>query len=106
NSYNGNTTINSGTFRLAGNNVIPGGAGNGSVAVNGTLDLAGNSDTINALSGSGILDSTVAGTAVLTVGADGSDSIFSGVVQNTAGTLALAKVGIGEFTLAGNNSHS
>jgi autotransporter-associated beta strand protein len=106
NTYSGPTTINSGTFRLAGNNVIPSGSGNGSVLVNGTLDLAGHSNTINGLSGSGIVDSTVAGAAALTVGLDGSSSIFSGVVQNTAATLALVKVGIGAFTLVGNNSHS
>ena len=106
NSYSGDTTINSGTLRLAGNNVIPSGAGNGSVIVNGTLDLAGHSNTINGLSGGGIVDSTVAGAAALTVGSDGSSSIFSGVVQNTAATLALVKVGPGALTLAGNNSHS
>jgi len=49
----------------------------------------------------------VAGAAVLTVGADGSSSTnFSGVVQNTAGTLALAKIGVGMFTLVSSNTHS
>ena len=106
NTYNGPTTINSGTFRLAGNNVIPSGSGNGSVLLNGTLDLAGHSNTINGLSGSGIVDNTVTGAAALTVGLDGTSSIFSGVVQNTAATLALVKVGIGALTLVGNNTHS
>jgi fibronectin-binding autotransporter adhesin len=106
NTYNGDTTIISGTFRLAGDNVIPGGSGNGSVLVNGTLDLAGHSNTLNGLSGSGVVDSSAGGVAVLVVGTDGSSSAFSGTVQNTSGTLALIKTGAGAFTLAGNNTHS
>ncbi len=106
NTYSGVTTINSGTLRLAANNVIPSGSGNGSVLLNGTLDLAGHSNTIGGLTGSGIVDSTVAGTAALTVGSDGSSSIFSGVVQNTAATLALVKTGNGVFTLVSSNTHS
>jgi autotransporter-associated beta strand protein len=106
NTYTGNTTLNSGTFRLAANNVIPGGTGNGDVILNGTLDLYGNSDTIGGLSGNGTVDSTVAGSAVLTVGADNSSTIFSGVVQNTAQSLALVKIGTGAFTMFGNNTYS
>jgi autotransporter-associated beta strand protein len=106
NTYSGNTLINAGTIQTAVNNAIPGGAGKGSVTVNGALDLAGHSNTVNALSGNGVIDSSVAGVAVLTVGSDGSSSIYSGVVQNTASSLALVKAGAGSFTLVGNNSHS
>ncbi|HXI85441.1 MAG TPA: autotransporter-associated beta strand repeat-containing protein [Verrucomicrobiae bacterium] len=106
NTYSGDTTINSGTVRVGLDNAIPGGPGLGSVVLNATLDLAGHSNTINGLSGSGIVDSTTAGAAVLTVGGGGSSSTFSGVVQNTAGTLALVKVGAGTFTLVSSNKHS
>ena len=74
------------------------------------IDSAGNAVsvtyTLNGLWGSGIVDNTVTGAAALTVGLDGTSSIFSGVVQNTAASLALVKVGIGALTLVGNNSHS
>ncbi len=106
NTYSGDTTISNGTFRLAGDNVIPGGAAKGSVILLGTLDLGGRSNLVNGLSGTGTVDSTVAGTPVLTVGGDGSSSVFSGVVQNTVGALRLVKTGAGAFTLVNSNGHS
>ena len=39
--------------------VIPDGSGKGNVTVNGTLDMGGNSETINGLSGSGFVDNSV-----------------------------------------------
>ncbi len=106
NTYTGDTLIGAGTFRLAGDNVIPGGTGRGDLTVNGTLDLFGHSNLVNGVSGNGTIDTTAGGAAVLVVGASGASGVLSGVVQNTVGTLALVKTGAGALTLFGANSHA
>ena len=60
NNYAGNTNITVGTVKLAAAEVIPHGAGKGSVSVSAgaTLDLAGNNETINNLSGGGTVTSS------------------------------------------------
>ena len=68
NTYSGNTTIGNGTLQLGAANVIPNGAGKGDVIVTSTFDLNAFSDTINGLSGAGIVTSGAAGTPTLTVG--------------------------------------
>ena len=120
NNYTGDTIIGtngpgyfvSGTeawLKLGASGVIPNGAGNGNViiyhAYNGLLDLAGFTETINGLSGDGTVDNT-AGTGSLTVGANNVTSTFNGVIQNTAGTLALTKTGTGTLTLGGANTYT
>ena len=57
NDYAGNTTIKNGTVRLGASQVIPDGPGKGVVIMSAgtTLDLAGNSETINNLSGLGAI---------------------------------------------------
>lgn len=67
NDYAGNTNITVGTLKLAASEVIPHGAGKGTVAVSSgaTLDLAGNNETINNLTGAG----TVTSTPGVTIGA-------------------------------------
>lgn len=106
NSYTGNTTVTAGTLRFGANNVIPHGAGGvaGNVVVNGTLDLNGRSDSINGLSGSGIIDNTAAGTSTLGVGNNSQTTTFSGVIQSTNGNINLTKTGNGTLTLTGANT--
>jgi autotransporter-associated beta strand protein len=105
NNYTGNTIVSSGTLRLGASDVIPNGANFGNIVLNGTLDLNGNSDTVNGLSGSGSVDNTVAATtSTLTVGQNGQTSTFSGILQNTVGTLNLTKVGAGTLVLGGVNT--
>ncbi len=106
NTYSGATTISGGTLRLGASNVIPNGAGVGNVTDNGTLDMGGFSTTINGLSGGGVVDNSGGGAPTLTVGNNNVSSTFSGVVQNTTGTLGLTKIGTGDLTLGGNNSFS
>ena len=67
NDYAGNTTITNGTLKLGTSEVIPHGAGKGvvSVSAGATLDLAGNNETINNLSGAG----TVTSSAGVVIGA-------------------------------------
>jgi autotransporter-associated beta strand protein len=104
NAYTGTTTISAGTLRLGSANVIPDGSGRGNIAVAGTLDLNGFSETINGLSGAGTVDNTAVSTpATLTVT---TGSVFNGILRNSGANLALVKAGELDFTLAGNNTYS
>ena len=98
NTYGGATTINLGALRLGASNVLPDGS---SVTVSGLLDLNSFSDTINGLSGSGTVDTVAGGTPTLTVGANNAGGTFSGIIQNTAGTLSVTKNGTGNLRLSG-----
>ena len=105
-------TVNGGTLQLyaataAGAAIIPDGISVGNVLVNGTLDLNGISPNINGLEGSGTVDSvTNTATSTLTMGNGDSNAVFSGVIQNTAGSVAVTKTGWGTETLNGPNSYS
>src|SRR5262249_24322141 len=74
-----------------------------SVTDNGTLQLNNVSQTINGLSGSGVVQNIIGGNT-LTVGAGNATSAFSGVIQNGSGTMNLTKNGTGELTLSGANT--
>ena len=67
NDYAGDTLIRSGTLRLGVSDVIPDGAGKGKVIMSAgaTLDLAGNNEQINNISGAGTITSAPA----VTIGA-------------------------------------
>ena len=104
NTYTGATTISAGTLQLGASNVLPDGAGTGNVTNNGTLDLNTFSDAINGLSGSGTVDTVAGGTSTLTVGNGDGSGTFSGIIQNTAGTLALIKTGTNTQVLQGANT--
>jgi autotransporter-associated beta strand protein len=106
NTYAGGTTIASGTLQLGAANAIPGGLVAGDVNNSGTLDLATYSDTINALSGGGTVDTIEGGAPTLTVGANGDSGTFSGIIQNSSGTLNLAKTGSGVEVLANANTYA
>jgi len=105
NTYGGATTINGGTLIVGIANAIPSGS---SVNLSsGTLNLNGKSDNIDGLSGAGgVIDATVAGTITLGIGNNNSGGTFSGVIQNTAGTLSLTKSGTGTEVLSGTNTYS
>jgi autotransporter-associated beta strand protein len=111
NSYAGNTTItssgsNSATLTLGAANQIPNGAGKGNLIITGgNFNMGGFSETINGLSGNGTVDG-ISGTPTLTVGDGNATSTFSGVIKNTAGTLAVTKIGTGTLTLSGNNTYT
>ncbi|MCU0785173.1 MAG: M60 family metallopeptidase, partial [Verrucomicrobia bacterium] len=67
NTYTGDTIISSGTLKLGASNVIPDGAANGDVTINGRLDLNTFSETINGLSGAGTVDTVAGGSPTLTL---------------------------------------
>ena len=103
NTYSGATTISAGTLQLGAVGAIP----NVSAMIdNGILDLAGYNETIGSLAGSGIVESTNAISVTLTTGGDNTNTTFSGIIQNGAGTISLIKNGTGAFTLSGNNTYS
>jgi autotransporter-associated beta strand protein len=96
-TYSGATVISNGTVQLGINNALPM-AGNVNLA-GGVLDLNSYSQTLNGLSGGGTVDTVAGGTPVLTVGLNNASSTFSGVIQNSAGSLALTLDGNGTLTL-------
>lgn len=106
NSYNNSTLVNGGVLRLGAAEVIPHGPGKGSVTINspGLLDLNGFSETVNGLSGSGTVDNLADDPVTLTVGANNASSIFRGIIQNTAGTVNLVKIGTNAIMLSGPNT--
>ena len=100
------STVNSGaTLRL-------GGSGGDQIydgvvlTVNGTYDVAGLTETVGGLSGSGLVSSSVATNLVVTVGGANASGSFAGMLQNGAGTVALTKTGTGTQTFTGTNSFS
>ena len=106
NNYGGNTTVSQyATLTLGRADQIPNGSGTGNVTNNGTIALGGFNETINGLSGNGTVDGT-SGTPILTIGDNNATSTFSGNIINTAGTLALTKIGSGTLTLSGTNSYT
>jgi autotransporter-associated beta strand protein len=120
NNYTGNTVIGAngpgyyaaGTLaglQLGADGVIPNGSGFGNVSIsatyNGQLDLNGHTDTVNGLSGDGTVNNST-GSGSLSVGGNNQSCTFSGVIENTGGTLALTKVGTGSLTLSGVNTYT
>jgi len=101
-SYNGPTVVNSGGTLTATAGAL-GGQG-GPLLVNGTLNVNGD-NTNGDLNGSGAINKTNAGNATLTIGT-AADSVFSGPIGNSSGSLAITKLGAGALTLSGANSFS
>ena len=85
---------------------------NASLAVNGTFDLAGLSEAINALTGGGVVtnSSGAAGapvTSTLSVGSNNGGGTFAGSLQDGGAgkILAFVKNGNGTITLSGSGSN-
>jgi autotransporter-associated beta strand protein len=77
------------------------------VELDGTLDMGAFSSGAGALSGAGTVDnSTGAATYTLTVGGNGDPGSFSGIIQNSSGSVALTKTGTGTETLSGANTYA
>ena len=107
NTYGGGTTVSNGVIKLNTANAIPG-VGTGSVTVvsPGSVDLNGNNDAIDALTGNGTVDTVSGGSPILSVGNNDTSGAFAGSLQNTSGSLALTKNGNGTQTLSGANTYT
>jgi autotransporter-associated beta strand protein len=106
NNYTGNTTIAAGTLVLGAAGAIPGGTSSGSVIINGTLDVAGYSPTVNNLTGAGTVDDLSGGGSPVVSVYDSVASTFTGSIRNTTGSLGINKSGAGTLTLLGTNTYS
>lgn len=108
NDYSGDTVISNGVLQLGGNNVIPGGTSAGQVAIqsSGTLDMNTFSDAIGALNGNGTVNCTGGGGTTLTVGNNNTSGTFSGLIENTSGTVGLTKAGTGTEVISGANTYT
>jgi fibronectin-binding autotransporter adhesin len=106
-NYAGATTVSGGTLTIGTPNALPTGAlaGNVTVSGGGALNLSGNSLTINGLFGSGIIDNTAIPATTLLVGNNGASASFTGVIQNTRGSLGLEFLGNGTMVL-GNTANT
>ncbi|MBC8095987.1 MAG: autotransporter-associated beta strand repeat-containing protein, partial [Akkermansiaceae bacterium] len=105
NTFNGDVNVNSGTLRLGNAAGIPNGnsRGNLNIASGATFELSSLSPNINGLNGAGVVDQLAAGNFTLSLGNGNSNGVFSGTIQNSLGTVSLAKNGTGEQNLSGNN---
>ena len=99
NSYSGGTTLSGGTLQV-GIVAALGSASAPLTVAGGILDLHGCNIGVGALSGTGTIDN-LAGSSTSTLTAGNGNSTFSGVIQNTGGTVALAMAGTGTLALAG-----
>ena len=115
NSYNGPTTIqNSAQLTLGISNALPSTPRTDmTIQSSGVFDLSGHDDTAASLTGSAsgtVRNSTVATTSTLGIAPVSGSTIFSGVIEGTAGgtqgDIALTKSGGGTQILDGANTYS
>ena len=107
NNYTGGTAINNGTVKLGVDNAVSSsGAGDLTITSPGVLDMNARSNNINALIGTGTVDSSASGASALAIGNNGASGVFSGVIQNSSGALSLTKNGLGTETLSGANTYT
>ena len=103
NTWTGDMTINASAIFQPGHAATLGASN--SLTVNGTLQLNNVPQTIDGLSGSGVVRNVV-GANTLTIGGGGAGGSFSGVLQNGSGALSLIKAGAGTQILSGNNTYT
>jgi fibronectin-binding autotransporter adhesin len=105
NSYSGATTVSSGTLRAGSTSAF---GTNSAVTLANTstaiLDITGFSNSIGSLAGGGASGGNVTlGVATLTVGGDGTSTLYDGVIS---GTGAVTKAGAGTQTLTRANTYT
>ncbi len=99
NTYTGTLIVNQGTVSINSDNRF-GGLSGLSLAAGTTLDLNDFSESLGDLSGVGTISYGPIGGGVLTVGAKGTNTTFSGSI---IGTGDFVKTGAGTFTLGVSN---
>jgi autotransporter-associated beta strand protein len=105
NSWTGTTTLN-GLIKLGQAGVVPD-ASSVYVGKGGTLDMASFSEAIDGLTGVGNVDTTTSSaTPTLTLGSNGGNGTFGGVIQNSGASSSLAVVKTGAGTQAFTNANT
>ena len=111
NTYNGGTTVQTGTLQLS--NAAALGSTSGQLTLTGgLLNLNDQTVSIGNLSGTGgTIANNASNARTLTIGTgNGTGGIYQGVIANKTGTgtgtVALTKTGTGIITLAGTNTYS
>lgn len=100
----GTYTISAGILKLGATNTL---SNTCAVTINGTLDMNGYNNEVGSIAGNGTIDNiTGGGTPTLTCGGNNTSTTFSGIIQNTSGTLSLTKNGSGTLTLTGANTYT
>ncbi len=100
NSYTGATLVTGGALRLGVNDSLPSTTAV-TVSSGASFDLAGYTQSIGSLSGSG---NVALGAGQLDVGSDHSSTTFSGDLSGVGGRLT--KTGTGTLTLSGTNTYT
>ncbi len=102
----GPVTVNEGILRIdGGDNRLPTNSAL-NVRHSGTFDINGFNQSVANLTGEGaVTNSASASSSVLTVN-NTADGVFSGVIENGSGTVALTKSGAGVLTLSGSNTYT
>ena len=112
-TFTGAVAIGQGTLKMSGGATFPANK-NLSVAANATWLLDGSSQTVDSLTGLGLVgeEAATAGNDTLTIGGAGASSTFAGSIVGGNGTvaglrgIALTKAGAGTFILTGENSYT
>lgn len=102
NTYSGPTTVNGGVL-LAGSTSAFGNGSAMNVGAAGTVRLDGFNNSLGSLAGTGNVENANATTVTLTLGTDGTSTVFGGILRDGAGggALSLVKTGTGIQTLSG-----
>jgi autotransporter-associated beta strand protein len=100
NSYDGATTISTGTLQLAVANERIANSSAVSISAGATFDLNDRTETVGSIAGAGAI---TLGAGALTAGGDGSSTEFSGIMSETG---SFTKQGAGMLTLSGSNTYS
>ena len=111
NSYEGNTTINSGTVLLASPNALPPTTPLYIDSQNGsTLDLGGQSATVGGLyngpNGGGTITNSGVSAAALIIGESSASTFGGSLTDGTSGVFGLELAGAGTLCLTGTNLFS
>ena len=108
NTYSGGTIISNGVVKLGIDEAISSaGAGDVLLLSPAVIDLNNYTNTINGLNGNGTVDNTGGqSTSILNIGYNDDNGVFSGLIENTTGTVGITKVGNGTETLTTSNNYA
>jgi autotransporter-associated beta strand protein len=110
NAFTGGVNINEGEIELGAGARLGGDGVTTFSSLNlrqwGVLDLGGNAVGFNAFNGSGVITNDAAGLATVIVGNNAGEGTWTGVFQDGAGVLNVAKAGTGAQNWHGVSTHT